>query len=94
MVKLSPGVEIGPAHRQRMTTACRLIPEPKADQALPSHLAMSLAGTVPMKVKPPPTYTLPLPSAAMAYTEPSAPGMPGFKLTQSASLKVGSMRTG
>ena len=32
------------------------MPEPKADQALPSHLAMLLAATPPAVVKSPPAY--------------------------------------
>ena len=58
-----------------------MIPEPKADQALPSHLAMPLADTVATKEKKPPTYTLPLSSATMADTSPSTPAKPGLKLT-------------
>src|SRR6266487_4122423 len=48
------------------------IPEPSADQLLPSHLAMKLAAVPPAFVKPPPAYTL-LPDTASARTMLSIP---------------------
>jgi hypothetical protein len=49
-----------------------LIPEPSADQLLPSHLAMFLAGLPPAVVKLPPAYTSP-PDTASAATSGSPP---------------------
>src|SRR5438094_1003138 len=48
------------------------IPEPSADQLLPSHLAMELATLPPAVVKLPPAYTL-LPDTASADTTLSIP---------------------
>src|SRR5207249_4921789 len=45
-----------------------LIPEPSADQLLPSHLAMSFAALPPAERKSPPAYTS-LPDTASADTE-------------------------
>ncbi len=68
-------------------------PVPSADHALPSHFAIRFAATVPIAVKLPPTYRFPPPSATTTPMLPFAPGSPP-KLTQSASEKVGSIRTG
>src|SRR6266566_2496025 len=48
------------------------IPEPSADQLLPSHLAMLLAALPPAVVNCPPAYRL-LPATASAATKPSIP---------------------
>ena len=96
VMKYPPAYRLVPLAASAVTKGLETapIPEPKADQALPSHLAMPLATTVPTDVKEPPMYTLPPPSTAMALTPESGHGMPGFKLTQLASLNVGSIRTG
>src|SRR5436190_1947910 len=51
------------------------IPEPSADQLLPSHLAMSVAALPPAVVKLPPANTL-LPDTASADTEGGGWGRP------------------
>src|SRR5437899_3239453 len=48
------------------------IPEPSADQLLPSHLAMFVAALPPAVVKAPPAYRS-LPETASAYTLPFIP---------------------
>src|ERR1043166_4911723 len=63
------------------------MPEPSADQLVPSHLATRLASTPPTTVKSPPIYRLPKSSTQAALTWASAPGMPPM-LIQLASLKV------
>jgi hypothetical protein len=55
---------------------------------------MREADTVPMEENSPPTMRFPLPSTTIASTMSLTPWLPEFKLTQSASLKVGSIRTG
>ena len=50
-----------------------LIPEPRADQLLPFHCAMSLAALPPAVMKLPPAYKV-LPDTASANTGP--PGIP------------------
>src|SRR5712671_6463505 len=48
------------------------MPEPSADQLLPSHLAMLVATMPPAVVKAPPAYRL-LPDTVSAYTQLSIP---------------------
>src|SRR6266567_1985753 len=66
-----------PAYRSLPDTASALtsqfIPEPSADQLLPSHLAMFVAGPPPAVVKLPPAYrSLPETASACTRREKSA----------------------
>src|SRR6266446_8730040 len=59
MVKLPPAYNLVPDVASDLTSPPPLtgaVPEPKADQVLPSHWAMLLADTPPAVVKIPPTY--------------------------------------
>src|SRR6266568_2915852 len=68
--------KLPPAYRSLPDTASAstvlFIPEPRADQLLPSHLAMLLAALPPAVVNCPPAYRL-LPATASAATKPSIP---------------------
>src|SRR5437016_5796822 len=54
----------------------QFIPEPSADQLLPSHLAMLLAALPPAVVNPSPALYTSLPSTANAYAWESEPAIP------------------
>src|ERR1035441_2443592 len=70
MLKSPPAYRSVPDTTSALTRA--FIPEPKADQVLPSHLAIYLAEVPPAMVKSPPAYRS-LPDTARALTSLAIP---------------------
>src|SRR5437899_30044 len=73
-------VKMPPAYRSLPDTASAdtvpPIPDPSADQLLPSHLAMLVAALPPAVVNTPPTYTLPPDTASASTPGPLPKGSP------------------
>src|SRR5215210_2836274 len=71
VVKVPP-IYTSPLPPRAMAYTRPLAPVPRADQALPSNLAMLFAGTPPAVVKAPPTYR-DVPERAIELTGPFVP---------------------